>query len=125
MVTLKAWLKVNPYLVLSITMLVSVIFLGVMVRIYERMQITGEQDFSFIWESYWLIILMMTTSKSPWLTLPIVGYGDIYPMTHLGRFSCLVGCIWGLFVYSFFIIAIRVATEFNQSEVKAYESNVN
>lgn len=51
-----------------------------------------------------------------------IGYGDIYPRTHLGRITCIVACIWGVFILSLFVVALTNTTEFTQKEEQVYDA---
>jgi hypothetical protein len=51
----------------------------------------------------------------------IVGYGDIVPSTHLGRLACIAACVWGVFIYSFFVISMNVLISFQPNEKRVYE----
>jgi hypothetical protein len=53
--------------------------------------------------------------------LYIVGYGDVVPVTHLGRLACIFACIWGVFIYSCFIISMDVLISFQSNEKRVYE----
>ena len=52
----------------------------------------------------------------------LVGYGDIYPKTNLGRITCIVACIWGVFILSLFVVALTNTTEFTQKEEQVYDA---
>lgn len=46
----------------------------------------------------------------------IVGYGDIYPRTHVGRIICILACMCGIFVLSLFIVALTNTATFSSEE---------
>jgi hypothetical protein len=35
-----------------------------------------------------------------------IGYGEIYPITHFGRFSAIIACFLGVFLFSLFVVAV-------------------
>jgi hypothetical protein len=112
---LKAYLALNPYLILTVGLVFSTFILGIAIRIFE----IGMQGslFNYVWNSFWLIILTMTTSNHNLIIkLTEVGYGDIYPKTNLGRVVCIIACIWGVFILSLFVVALTNTTEFTQKE---------
>jgi hypothetical protein len=49
-----------------------------------------------------------------------VGYGDIYAMSHCGRFVAVLCAFWGIFIVSLFVLALTNMFAFNFSEKKAY-----
>ena len=58
----------------------------------------------------WCIVLTMTT----------VGYGDIYPMTILGRVIAVIACLWGTFLTSLMVVALKISTEHSKQEQRAF-----
>ena len=108
---LKAYLKLQPYMVLTIALILSTFILGFALRSFEMANTVTSNEFEFAWNAFWVIILTMTT----------IGYGDIYPVTHFGRISAILACIWGVFILSLFVVALTVTTEFNDREKDAYD----
>lgn len=58
------------------------------------------------------------------LQLTLVGYGDIFPVTHLGRLVTLIAGIWGVFVLSLFVVTLNNITLLTGKENNAYEELV-
>jgi hypothetical protein len=52
--------------------------------------------------------------------LNLVGYGDYYPKTHLGRFVVVIAVLLGTLMISLTIFALQSASTFSKSESKAY-----
>ena len=98
---MKAYLKLKPYHILTLGLVLSTFVLGLALRVFERASIADE-NFNYIWNAFWVVILTMTT----------IGYGDIYPTTHLGRVTCIIACIWGVFILSLFVVALTSTTDF-------------
>ena len=98
MFAIKAYLKLYPFKVLSLSLVFSTFMIGIPLRIFERTSDPEDNEYEYLWNAFWVIILTMTT----------VGYGDIYPVTHLGRGSAIVACIWGMFIVSLFIVALTI-----------------
>ena len=44
----------------------------------------------------WCVIVTMTT----------VGYGDFYPVTHLGRIVGVIASLWGAFIISLLMVTL-------------------
>ncbi len=107
---MKAYLTLKPYIILTIGLTASTFILGFAIRIFE----IGSSDSPFIytWNAFWVVILTMTT----------IGYGDIYPVTNLGRIICIVACIWGVFILSLFVVALTNTTEFSAKEGQVYDA---
>lgn len=61
-------------------MVIPLLILGLLLKIVEKNTESNAESFSYVWNSYWVIILSQTT----------VGYGDIYPVDNVGRFLCTV-----------------------------------
>lgn len=59
----------------------------------------------------WLVMVTMTT----------LGYGDLYPQTHFGRFFGVLACLIGMLLVSYLIVAMSTLFEFTPQEVQAFE----
>lgn len=51
----------------------------------------------------------------------LVGYGDFFPKTHMGRAVCILACFWGIFIVSMMVITLTVVSSFDDKEKKAYD----
>jgi hypothetical protein len=120
---LKSLLKQRPYTMLCMSFLIVSIQLALAVRLFERPfyddpkveninSIDGNyQDYSLYNNSWWLIVVTMTT----------VGYGDYFPRTHLGRFIIILACFCGVFLVSLTIVSLTKTSDFSYGEKNAYE----
>ena len=94
-----------------ITLFISTFLLGIMLHAFEYNDDRGvEHEFEFVWNSFWVVILTMTT----------VGYGDIYPTTHLGRFVTVIACFIGAVVLTLLVNAMT-----NTLDMKNHEKEVS
>lgn len=59
-------------------------------------------DFYYLYNAMWLVITTMTT----------VGYGDIYPQTHFGRFFGVVSCLIGMLLVSYLVVGMNSLFDF-------------
>jgi hypothetical protein len=50
-----------------------------------------------------------------------VGYGDMYPQTHFGRFFGVVSCLIGMLLVSYLIVGMSTLFDFTPQEHRAYE----
>lgn len=114
----KAELKKRTYTMLSIMMLVSLVILSFAMRTFEygvkdpsnSRSLKGDNDLQSLINCVWLVIVTMTT----------VGYGDLFPKSHLGRFIGVVACIIGMLIVSLIVVSLAVIAEFTSEEKKAY-----
>ena len=58
----------------------------------------------------WLTIITMTT----------VGYGDLFPRTHLGRLVAIISCFIGMALVSLLVATLNRIIEFTREEEKAF-----
>ena len=80
-------------------------------RLKPRVSIKDEDnDLQSLQNSIWLIIVTMIT----------VGYGDIFPKSHFGRFIIISASILGMLLVSMIVVSLAVLTEFTDEEKKAY-----
>lgn len=62
---IKAYLKYKSFWVLLLGLVLSVFLFGLWVRIFERPFMTNARasNFNYIWNSFWCVIVTMTTSN--------------------------------------------------------------
>lgn len=85
---------------------------GVLLRLCERSaELLGRQDWDYIWNSFWCVIVCMTT----------VGYGDIVPATDNGRVVVGFTSIMGSLVTSMICIIFLLEFSFDRNQENAYE----
>ena len=113
MFAIKACLKDKPFHFLIPLILVSIVVFSTAVRLFERgfSLGTSQQDYSYIWNSMWLVMLTMTT----------VGYGDFFPRTHLGRFIIVLACFWGIFLISLMVVTLTSFILFSNEESRSFD----
>jgi potassium intermediate/small conductance calcium-activated channel subfamily N protein 2 len=113
---LKAELKERPYINVGLLMVFSILIFGYGLRNIElafmqKATIKNFQDWRYILNGFWCIFMTILT----------VGYGDLYPQTHLGRAICVVACLWGTFLISLMVVSITISVDFTSQESKAYD----
>jgi len=98
------------------------VFFGVAVQIYERGLQTLEylisnasDPYSTISNAMWSVTLGMTT----------VGYGDIVPVTNIGRLIMVCACFSGMFITTLIIVTIQRMINHNEKENNAYLFIIN
>jgi succinate-acetate transporter protein len=64
------------------------------------------QDFSLFYNCLWTVIVTICT----------VGYGEVYPKSHLGRFVGIISCLWGFFVISMMVVTMGSIVKFSLEE---------
>jgi voltage-gated potassium channel len=106
---IKCYLHEQPYIVILVLLSASIILTGIAIFIFER-PIDGT-SFDTVWNGWWLIIVTMTT----------IGYGEMVPVTHLGRSTATFACIWGTFLLSMFVVALISSVILQQRESRMYE----
>lgn len=85
---------------------------GILLRLCERSaQIFSGLDWDYVWNSFWCIIVTMTT----------VGYGDILPTTDFGRIIVGLTALLGSLVTSMVCIIFMIEFSFSKSQENAYE----
>eukprot|EP01015_Nassula_variabilis_P020860 TRINITY_DN3666_c0_g1_i8.p1 TRINITY_DN3666_c0_g1~~TRINITY_DN3666_c0_g1_i8.p1 ORF type:complete len:566 (-),score=52.04 TRINITY_DN3666_c0_g1_i8:4-1701(-) len=110
---LKAYLRYRAHIILAIGLIVSILIFGIVIRAFERSFLFSgrRHQYDFIWNSFWCVIVTMTT----------IGYGDIYPVTHLGRLTTVFACIWGIFILSLVVVTLNDNVKLTSEQSSAYD----
>ena len=113
--TYKAGLKEYPFFSVVLLMILTVLIFGYGLRNSEISFIKNIpekyfQDWTKITNGFWF----MTTN------ILLIGYGDFYPTTQLGRIIAFVSCLWGILLESLLVMAIANYIKLNQKEELAY-----
>ena len=78
-----------------------------MLRITEIPNEEDSLNFGYYLNSIWCIVITMMTGKNIYCILfSKVGYGDVYPITILGRIVIFFVCILGVFLISMMILTV-------------------
>lgn len=104
---LKCMMKQNPWTVLSVMILVTLLMLSYQLRIFER-KVT--YAFNDITTAMWNMLITMTT----------IGYGDYAAGSHMGRLIAIIIAFWGVFYVSLFVVALNNILNFDSPEQKAF-----
>lgn len=113
--TYKAGLKEYPFFSVILLMILTILIFGYGLRNSEISFIKNIpekyfQDWTKITNGFWF----MTTN------ILLIGYGDFYPTTQLGRIIAFVSCLWGILLESLLVMAIANSIKLNQKEELAY-----
>jgi hypothetical protein len=68
------------------------------------------QNFNVYTNTLWVTIITITT----------VGYGDIYPKTHIGRMVGITACLSGYVMISLFVITLTNMLNMSVAEQNSY-----
>lgn len=86
-----------------ITFWMSLFGFGALFRVFEK-DLGGDSVWDYIW-------LAFTTEST-------VGYGEVYPKTHIGRFIAGIASVLGVFMFSYSVMAVRDLFTLSKEEVK-------
>lgn len=107
---LKCDLKENPFFMLMFTLINVGLVFGILVRFFEVLDLDNKDNFIGFSNGVWLIFIALTT----------VGYGEIYPKTHVGRIIVLMGVWMGTFLISVTIVAFTNLSTFSKDEHRSF-----
>ena len=116
---LKAELKFRPFIILFLSIIIIVALCAFALRTFEYGVINPKEEYKnlidgndlvYLLNCFWVIIITMVT----------VGYGDLYPRSHLGRGIVIIAAILGMLLTSLMIVSLGNLTEFTEQEKKAY-----
>jgi len=110
--SVKSDLKERPFQVIMVSFVSCLVIIGTAIRISERSYVSGvtAEGLEHLTNVQWLLVISMTS----------VGYGDLYPSTHLGRFFTSVACIFGMLLVSVLVIFMGYASDFDKNQRVAY-----
>jgi len=100
---IKAILADVPFQSISFLFLLMTFTLAYLVRIAEA---PANMEHIYFWNQLWLIVVTATST----------GYGDLYPLTHLGRFVCTLAMIAGIVLTAVLITTVSTNLELNAGE---------
>ena len=92
-----------PFQTIALAFVLSILVLAYLVRIAEAP--VNAQELYF-WNELWLVVV----------TAASVGYGDIYPLTHLGRFLCFLAMVLGALLVAVLTVTISSKLSLNAGE---------
>jgi hypothetical protein len=112
---LKSFIQDSPFLGIGIVFISLSLFSAVVMRIFERPEIVSDgkpipSNLSELSDNLWVIFFTTTT----------VGYGNIYPITHMGRLTCILACIFGNMYLGMLVVAINQKMDHSDSENLSY-----
>ena len=113
--TYKAGIKEHSFIFVIVFMVFTILIFGYTLRNCEISFIKDVpekyfQDWTHISNGFWF----MTTN------ILLLGYGDYYPTTFLGRIIAFFTCIWGIILEGFLIKAILNLIKMDKKEEAAY-----
>jgi hypothetical protein len=111
----KAGIKEYPFFSVLLLMVLTILIFGYGLRNSEISFVKNIpekyfQDWTQVTNGFWF----MTTN------ILLIGYGDFYPTTQLGRVIAFISCLWGILLESLLVISIVNSLKLNQKEELAY-----
>lgn len=119
----KATLKKTPFFSIFILLALNLVLFSFMLRIFEYGFSQDAEDkiianakaiknaqFSSYIDVIWVVLITMTT----------VGYGDIFPKTHMGRVVAFICSLAGMIIQSLLIVRLSGFIELTTDEKKAF-----
>lgn len=116
---IKAELKERPMIIVPIFFVLSIVVSAFILRAAERPadEINGEKfGWRYMWNSMWCTFITIVTGilLLYMLNYVLVGYGDIYPVSTMGKIVCTIMMFWGNFLISLIIVSMANLVEFNR-----------
>jgi Ion channel len=95
----------------SAILALSIFIIAYLLRIYEIVyyRAIGWLDFEQFICSIWAVVITMAT----------VGFGDIVPVSHIGRVIIMITSIWGTFIFTLVIVAFSAVFNLSAHQKKA------
>lgn len=112
---LKTYLEGSPFMGIGVFFLLMSVLSAIAMQLCEEpdREIDGvktESSLKLFWDNLWVILYTTTT----------VGYGNLYPTTHLGRGICIIACILGNMYLGMLVVTIHKRTSLDQGQLLSY-----
>ncbi|OMJ84577.1 hypothetical protein SteCoe_14247 [Stentor coeruleus] len=104
---MKSIKKEKPFQVLLGILGLTVLIVGLLLRAFEK-SITPNSIWNWLWFGF--------------VTESTVGYGDIYPKTHMGRLISGLAAITGVFIFSYKVAEVRELCKLSKIELQLCNS---
>ena len=104
---LKCIMKNDSWIILTLTLPVTLLTFSYQLMLFERHVNASFDNFT---TAMWNVMITMLT----------IGYGDVYPKSHMGRLIGIVIAGWGAFYVSLFVVALNNMLELDSPETKAF-----
>jgi tellurite resistance protein TehA-like permease len=100
-----------PELTVSYILTASIFIVAYILRIFEIVyyRAVGFKDFEHFYSGLYCAVITMAT----------VGFGDVVPVSHIGRFIIMLAAIWGAFILTLVIVAFSMIFNLNATQKKA------
>lgn len=115
--SLKCYIKESPFMGIGIFFFFMSFFSSVAMMLCEEPQHESSKDHTMsdsslqtLWDNLWTIFYTTTT----------IGYGNLYPITHLGRAVCIIACILGNMYLGMLILAINQKLNLDENQALSY-----
>lgn len=105
---IKAILHHRSVSVLIAVIATNVITTGLLLRVFERTVTSHSEQLEYIWNGLWLSLVSDNT----------IGYGDIVPMTHIGRALISVSILLGIILIAYSVGWIYKVTSLDVKELR-------
>jgi hypothetical protein len=115
----KTWMITKPMVAVSMLLLISVAFGALLLEVIEspNSRVVSIMDHSSIINCIWEVILVMTTGT---IYLMAVGYGEMIPLTYIGRGVVFFLAVGGVIVLSAMVVTVTNKLTMTPNQEKSY-----
>ena len=112
---LKCYIQDSPFIGIAIFFMAMSTFTATAMMLCEEPDreidgVANQSTLKAFWDNLWVIFYTSTT----------VGYGNIYPMTHVGRGICILSCILGNMYLGMLVVSIHHKMELDEGQNLSY-----
>lgn len=95
----------EPELTITYILTSSILIVANYLRIFEIIYYSaiGLKDFEQFYSALYCAVITMST----------VGFGDVVPVSHVGRIITIASSIWGTFIFTLVIVAFSIFFNLN------------
>jgi hypothetical protein len=109
---LRCLIKTEHFKIVLLFLIASITLLGFSLRVVERpfWAFKNKQEFEYLLNSFWLVFITMMT----------IGYGDLSPLTTMGKVICTIAGVWGTFISSLLVVCLYGLLDLSNDQFIAF-----
>ena len=111
---LKGMLASKLFTLMTLVILANMCLSGLLLRVFEQ-NVPNRPEMAYIWNGFWLVEVSNQT----------IGYGDLVPLTHIGRGIIVLSILVGIGTLSFVMLWAGLQLTLENQELRTFAAIVS